>query len=171
MKPKSDYVINAEKTLADMGIEFSALFLEHGKHFDSDKESRDIYELSLTRGKRTVSFRFGQSLNCSGKYLSRHSNKAFTNQPIDRSHSKNSHICPGYQNWQLNPNFSTPTSYDLLACLTKYPPGAFEDFCSEFGYDTDSRRAEKTYQGCVEEYFKVCAIFSPDELEIIQEIQ
>ena len=25
---------------------------------------------------------------------------------------------------------------------------SFEDFCSEFGYDTDSRKAEKAYKGC-----------------------
>lgn len=34
-----------------------------------------------------------------------------------------------------------PTMYDVLTCLTKYDPDTFEDFCSEFGYDTDSRRA------------------------------
>ena len=30
----------------------------------------------------------------------------------------------------------TPTEYDVLACLTKYDPGNYEDFCSEFGYET-----------------------------------
>lgn len=28
---------------------------------------------------------------------------------------------------------------------------SFEDFCSEFGYDTDSRKAEKTYNQCVKQ--------------------
>lgn len=27
----------------------------------------------------------------------------------------------------------TPTCYDILACLTKYDPGDYEDFCSELG--------------------------------------
>lgn len=26
---------------------------------------------------------------------------------------------------------------------------SFDDFCSEFGYDTDSRKAEKTWRACV----------------------
>ncbi len=30
-----------------------------------------------------------------------------------------------------------PTAYDILACLTKYEVGTFDDFCSNFGYDTD----------------------------------
>lgn len=32
----------------------------------------------------------------------------------------------------------TPTCYDILACLTKYDPGDYEDFCSEFGYETET---------------------------------
>lgn len=27
---------------------------------------------------------------------------------------------------------------------------SFEDFCSDFGYDTDSRRAERTWEACVD---------------------
>ena len=35
----------------------------------------------------------------------------------------------------------TASAYDLLACITKSDPGNFRDFCSDFGYDTDSRKA------------------------------
>jgi len=31
-----------------------------------------------------------------------------------------------------------PTLYSVLACLQKYDVGTFEDFCNEFGYDTDN---------------------------------
>src|SRR6185312_12921531 len=27
-----------------------------------------------------------------------------------------------------------PTAYDVLACITKYDPGTFSNFCSDFGY-------------------------------------
>jgi hypothetical protein len=30
----------------------------------------------------------------------------------------------------------------------------FEDFCSEFGYNTDSRTAERIYKGCKKQYNK-----------------
>lgn len=33
--------------------------------------------------------------------------------------------------------------YDVLACLQKYDCGTFVEFAHEFGYDTDSREAEK----------------------------
>jgi hypothetical protein len=34
-----------------------------GKYFDSDKEQRDIYDITLTRGNRSYTFTFGQSIN------------------------------------------------------------------------------------------------------------
>jgi hypothetical protein len=64
-----------------------------------------------------------------------------------------------------------PTTYHILACLTKYDPKSFENFCGEFGYDTDSRKAEKTYKAVYSEWEKVKAFFTEEELEILREIQ
>lgn len=64
-----------------------------------------------------------------------------------------------------------PTMYDVLACLTKYDPGTFEDFCSEFGYDEDSRKAEKIYKLVCKEFEGMKRLFSPEELNAISYIQ
>lgn len=44
-----------------------------------------------------------------------------------------------------------PKVADVLDCLCSDAtcPDTFEDFCSEYGYDTDSRRAERTFQACL----------------------
>lgn len=63
-----------------------------------------------------------------------------------------------------------PTMYDVLTCLTKYDPNTFEDFCSEFGYDTDSRAAERTHKAVVKEYEAVERLFG-DIIEELAEIQ
>jgi hypothetical protein len=68
-------------------------------------------------------------------------------------------------------NSGAPSFYDILSCLTKYDPGLFEDFCSEMGYDTDSKKAEKTYNAVRDEYLNMAKLFSDDELEAMQEIQ
>lgn len=65
----------------------------------------------------------------------------------------------------------TPTAYDMLACLQKYDVGYFEDFCSDFGYDTDSRTAERIYKAVCKEWEKVSRFFTSDEIEQLQEIQ
>jgi hypothetical protein len=63
-----------------------------------------------------------------------------------------------------------PTMYDILACLTKYNPETFEDFCSEYGYNEDSINAQKTYKAVKREFNGVYRLFS-DILEQLQEIQ
>ena len=63
-----------------------------------------------------------------------------------------------------------PTAYDILACLTKYDAGTFEDFCLEFGYDEDSRKAYKVYEAVLEEYQNVERLFH-DVMDELREIQ
>ena len=63
-----------------------------------------------------------------------------------------------------------PTPYNVLACLTKYDVGTFENFCSEFGYDTDSIKATKIYKAVVNEYKNVQRLFG-DVIEQLAEIQ
>lgn len=62
-----------------------------------------------------------------------------------------------------------PTAYDILACLTKYNPYSFEDFCLEYGYNEDSIKAYKTYQAVQKEYNNVIRLFD-DVIEELQEI-
>lgn len=64
-----------------------------------------------------------------------------------------------------------PSAYDVLTCLQKYDPYTFENFCSDFGYDEDSRKAEKIYKSVCEEWENVSKLFTPEELEQLQEIQ
>ena len=63
----------------------------------------------------------------------------------------------------------TPTIYDVLSCMQKYDIGTFEDFCREFGYDTDSRRAERTYKAVCKEWKAVERLFG-DCLDELREI-
>ncbi|HEV2120578.1 MAG TPA: hypothetical protein VGS11_10830 [Candidatus Bathyarchaeia archaeon] len=68
------------------------------------------------------------------------------------------------------PDTGAPTPYDVLAAIEKNDPGTFEDFASEFGYDTDSRKAETTYRAVTKEYQKTSNFFTPQQLEEAQEI-
>lgn len=63
-----------------------------------------------------------------------------------------------------------PTMYDILSCLTKYNPETFEDFCGEYGYNTDSINALNTYKAVKREFNGVNRLFN-DVLEELQEIQ
>lgn len=63
-----------------------------------------------------------------------------------------------------------PSVYDVLTSLQSYVPESFDDFCSNFGYDTDSRRAEATYQAVKEQVTALQTLFSDDEMQMLADI-
>ena len=68
----------------------------------------------------------------------------------------------------INEGSNEPTMYDVLACLTKYDPCSFEDFCSDYGYER-TRESQKTYKAVVKEWENVERLFS-DVLDELCEI-
>ena len=108
----STYEQQALDFLAKTKTTFKAEFVAHGYHFDEDKETRDIYQVTLTReGKKPFVFRFGQSIANSGT--------------IDKhyKHSKefirNGHMVATKPS-DYERKRKAPTAYDVLTCLTKY---------------------------------------------------
>lgn len=161
--------------LANTGAKIEIEFSHSGKHFEGDTEDRDIYNVVLSRGTRKYKFTFGSSLNDSGFYYQ--INK--TKYPLDRKHISKSNLkfFIKMQNYSFETHLDTihypikPSEYSILACLTKYDPNTFEDFCNEFGYDTDSRSAKKIYKAVVKEWQGVTSLFSDKEIEQLQEVQ
>jgi hypothetical protein len=64
-----------------------------------------------------------------------------------------------------------PNPYDVLASLTKYEVGSFENFCGDYGYDIDSRKAYKIYKAVLKEWKNIELLFTPEQIELLQEIQ
>lgn len=132
---KTDYEKQGLDFLMKHKIQMKNTFVGHIKHFEDDKESRDVFRVTFFRPGERFSIRFGQSIS-------------------------------------LSTGFGThqPRPYDVITCLTKNDPETFEDFCSNFGYDTDSRKALKTYRAVCKEWEKVSAFFTTQELEKMQDI-
>jgi hypothetical protein len=184
----NEYTKQAEDFLKKTGTEFNAEFIEFNKYFDDDKEKRDIYKITLKRGNRQYAFKFGQSINNSGLYWQFATNKdkhfldrELLNKSINGLSLKKEAVLKNHIKNTINSDFSTvkadsvhypvePTSYDVLACLQKYDVGSFENFCAEFGYDEDSRKAEKIYNAVCDEYKNICTLYTEEELEKLQEI-
>jgi hypothetical protein len=63
-----------------------------------------------------------------------------------------------------------PDLYSILASIgSEYDLNdtSFEDFCNEFGYNTDSKRAEKIYKNWVAHNDKLNKIFNPEDIEVL----
>lgn len=72
------------------------------------------------------------------------------------------------------PRKHKPTAYDVLACLEKYEPGAFDDWAAEMGYNdqplSEHPNVLKIWTACVEQYRSLSRMFSADEMEQLREI-
>lgn len=166
LKEQSDYDVVVGAYLKEIGVDCKIEFLENTRHFPDDKEPRDIYRAIFTRNGRTFEVsRFGQSIVHSkptDKELREIENKAYR---------RNGHLSDSRRAKEKRlREVHAPSSYDILSCITKYAPGTFENFCSEFGYDTDSRRAYKVYRAVCDEWFNASAFFTEGELERLCEI-
>ena len=68
-----------------------------------------------------------------------------------------------------------PKFRDVLDCLALHARStdqSFEDWCSDFGYDTDSRNAQKTYEACAETRTKLMTLLGRDALrEFLTEVE
>jgi len=83
-----------------------------------------------------------------------------TNDPIPENFPSGSHawkVTLRYQGRQMTVPFYTGSAIgevnapDVLHCLisdTQSAVNSFEDWCADFGYDTDSRKAEAIYNAC-----------------------
>ena len=177
----SEYLKQAEDFLSKTNSTLEIKFLKTGKHFQNDKEKRDIYEFTLTRGKRTYKGTFGNSFSDSGIKLNGRVVMT-TEAAIDKKllNANNTFSLFSLTRFGFELGYTVlnrelelpkmPNAYHILSCLTKYDVGSFEDFCSEFGYDVDSRSAEKTYKAVVKEYEGLSMLYSDEELEEMSEI-
>lgn len=57
-------------------------------------------------------------------------------------------------------------AYSVLACCSSdlYCPDTFEDFCAEYGYDLDSRKAESTFKLCLAQKERLEKLFDSEEV-------
>lgn len=137
----SEYTEKAEAFLKAHGLRFKAEYMEHGPYFPEDGADQ----------KRDI-----WRLSLHGKTLpgGRRSFSVRFGQSLAHSDYGN----------------TPPTAYDMLAALTKYDPGSFANFCRGYGYNEDSRRAERTYKAVKREWAKVDRFFTAAELVELHDI-
>jgi hypothetical protein len=76
--------------------------------------------------------------------------------------------------WKTVDVWPTPDATDVLSSLctdaSVLDSSGFEDWASEFGYDTDSRQAESTYRACLEIALKLRAAIGDAALSELREL-
>lgn len=123
-------------------IKVEVQYKDYNFYFDEDKDKRVILNIYISRGKKEIDFTFGMSINDSDILLDNSSNNEKTKKEM---------------------------LYTVLSCCSSdfYCPIDFEEFCSEFGYDTDSKKAENIWKLCLKQSSKLHKIFSEEEIDYL----
>jgi hypothetical protein len=188
----SEYEKQATELLAKFGVQFIAELIGNDcpQYCKDAQDNRDMdkldkyprkthihgkhYRCFLTRAAKTVSFDFWNSYaNEEENFFAFGNHDSLNNWVTGRENMywDKYRIGKKYPSGPRIKKRIIPVAYDLLACLQKSDVGTFQDFCGDFGYDTDSKRAESTYRAVCEEYRKVSSFFTPEELQALQEVQ
>ena len=165
----TNYEEQAIDFLTSTNTTFTATFLRHGPYFD-ETVSRDIYEIVLSRNGRIWKFTFGNSIVASKKWtIFDPKGNTFTNDDNVARKAK-LYGRPSGVHTERNKDFEAPTPYSVLSTITKNDPGSFDDFCSDFGVDSDSKKAEILYTGVLQEWRELQRLFNDAEIEQLNEI-
>ena len=137
-----------------------------------EKEKRNWYDVTITTPRGKMTFTFWDSIHntkISTMTFEEYAKKKLKyNRVEDMSYREKVKA----KNYLARLKADTvPNEYDVLACLEKYDPGTFEDFCSEFGYDEDSKTAERIYIAVIKQYKDLTKIFTEEQMEELSEIQ
>lgn len=148
IKQATDFL---QKTYSKMKIEYVGLAVN--KEW-KEKEKRCLYEITLTSPRGSMIFNFWDSIR----------NTEIIKMPFDKYNVQ------ANRELAAKKKAAIPSVYDVLACLTKYDPGTFENFCSDYGYDEDSRTAMRVYLAVQSEYTQLARLFTPEQMEELAEI-
>lgn len=145
--------------------------------WSKDGESVDTYSITIERAKKHETPK-GKSISFSFDFHdSIHDTEIRKLSPWDIETYNRTHKFQRITRAKLAQKKSEikngPTSYTLLACISSesYQHDTLEDFCDNFGYDTDSRKALEIYLACQELSSKITRFFTTAELEALREIQ
>jgi hypothetical protein len=137
-----------EKVLREGSLSIHAVKLGTFEYFEGDREKRDVYEIIIKRNGKAITFRYGDSIHNTQIYAeSRRSTSYYYAVKIKEMRES--------------------SLYSILACILAeyYCPDTFEEFCSAFGCDTDSIKAENLFRNCREQSKKLQSIFTSEEME------
>lgn len=150
--PKSEYDIKAEEFLSRNGITFRAAW--HSAECPPWEEGKehihgDAYIVTLRRQRDQQ--KVGEFIADSQRRIS----------------------FPFWNSWSDVHENKPLRAYSVLACISSdiYTPETFEDFCAEYGYDADSRKAEKLFKRADRFARRLRAFFTEEEQNELAEIQ
>jgi len=176
--------------LEAMGIEYQAVFVPFSQSRNKDEKNKSLnWKVTIKRNRTelTTDYMKGSGHVPIGKLPkgSAYWHNTLKNEIINESceTGKRYDVSTAYDGHRIIANglqsrfrkglLPKPTLkevlYSLILDSDVLNHDSFESWAGDFGYDTDSREAEKIYQACLKIALKVNRMFSTGELEQLRE--
>lgn len=192
----NEYDNQAQDFLVKTGTTITKKFVGYKKYFHNDEEPRNVWSITMKNVEWKYTFEFGDSIFNSAKFnisdqlkhtallkkLLEHTNKnniSMLNLKYWDEQEINNIIRTTFLNDYQESNVKAqlkylqeiePSDYSILASLDTLASSSFEEFCSEFWYDTDSRSAHDIYIKCIEQDRMLRRMYNKKQLEMLSEI-
>lgn len=160
--------------IASLGIEYEAVFIPQSLSRNADSDHKSLnWRVSLSKGAYTFRTNYTQGIgHVPGYCHSRSSYEARRLQDAQNAASEKG-TYPANASLTKSAKLPAPGIRDVLHSLVIDAEGAFEsfeDWCSNRGYDTDSRKAEATYRACQVEAQALARLMSGADLNKLREL-
>ena len=117
----NEYLKQAKDFLTAHNAKIDIVFDHRGKYWDDDKQARNIYKFTITRGEKSYTGKFGDSVHNTEKL-------AFWKEQLKRGTNSPAKCKKEIKEY-------TPNVYDILAAVQKYEtPSDTWEFANEFDY-------------------------------------
>jgi hypothetical protein len=160
-------------TIEGLGLTYSARFVPQSQSRNKDEKDPCLnWVVTLGRGRQQIETDYMQGIAHLPGYCHSSANKLIEAEAIHRAaetgkwnpkHDKAGlRAGASWAQMSLEKPIPVPALDAVLYCLVMdanvLNSAGFEDWASEYGYDTDSRSAEATYRGCLEIALKLQAM-------------
>lgn len=152
-----------EAFLTAHGAVFSSVFVPWSQHTHDEKQRYGLaYDVTLTQGRRAYTTRYSQGAAYLPSWA--HHMTIEKAEACQRESETGLHGCLPI----------LPSVVDVMACLASDASAldcvSFEEWAGDFGYDTDSRKAEGVYNACVACGLALRSMFGDAGLAELREI-
>lgn len=161
-----------------LGLTYSAVFVPTRQPADKVQHPQLHWICTFTKGRQSMTIPYHQGCAHVPGYQQFHKNN-YEKRLHDDMIREACETGIVRADWKLDSYKSRkvkqpePTLTDVLYCLVMdssvLNTSGFEEWASDCGYDTDSRKAEKTYRACLEQSLQLKSLIGQAALDTLQE--
>ena len=169
-----------EAAIKDLGLTFEFEFVPFNMSRNKDNKSPSLnWIVTLKRGNSSMSFDYSAGCgHCPGSLkkqrdISNHEAKQMVNKECETGFACIYLVTSGNIYFRTPRRPILPDTADIISSIvldaSVLDSGSFEEWASEFGYDTDSRSAEVTYNASLQQALQLRRLVGDSGLRTLQE--